>query len=124
MADSADTDHKAAEERVRAFVARATENLADPNWRPSRASYEAARNHCSATLSRLSEVEGERDTAHAARREAEALVDLARELVSPRGMVNRGTDRGLVVVERADKTDPHYRLCKALEAFDKREDRG
>lgn len=44
-----------------------------------------------------------------------AIVDLARELVSPAGMVNRGVDRGLVVIERADKSDPHYRLCTALE---------
>jgi hypothetical protein len=41
---------------------------------------------------------------------------LAEELVSPAGMVNRGIGHGLVVVERADKSDPHYRLCTALAA--------
>lgn len=41
---------------------------------------------------------------------------LARELVSAKGMVNRGVDRGLVVIEKADRSDPHYRLCTALEA--------
>lgn len=40
---------------------------------------------------------------------------LARELISPAGMVNRGVDRGLVVIEKADKSDPHYRLCSALD---------
>lgn len=48
---------------------------------------------------------------------ARAIVELARELVSPRGMANRGVDRGLVVIEKADKSDPHYRLCTALERF-------
>ena len=43
------------------------------------------------------------------------IVDVARELVST-GMVNRGVDRGLVVIEKADKSDPHYRLCTLLEA--------
>lgn len=42
------------------------------------------------------------------------IAALARELVSPAGMVNRGADRGLVVIEKADKSDPHYRLCAAL----------
>ena len=41
----------------------------------------------------------------------------AEELVGPKGMVNRGADRGLVVVEKADKSDPHYRLCVALETL-------
>jgi hypothetical protein len=45
------------------------------------------------------------------------IVELARELVSPAGMVNRGVDRGLVVIEKADKSDPHYRLCTALAAL-------
>jgi hypothetical protein len=43
------------------------------------------------------------------------IADLARELVSPRGMVNRGVGRGLVVIEEADRSDPHYRLCTALD---------
>lgn len=47
-------------------------------------------------------------------RELEGVAALARELVTT-GMVNRGVDRGLVVVEKADKSDPHYRLCKALD---------
>jgi hypothetical protein len=46
---------------------------------------------------------------------ADEVVHLARELVSPAGMVNRGIDRGLVVIEKADKSDPHYRLCAALD---------
>lgn len=48
----------------------------------------------------------------------ESIVTLARELVTT-GMVNRGMDRGLVVVERPDKSDPHYRLCTALEALER-----
>jgi hypothetical protein len=46
------------------------------------------------------------------------IVGLVRELLSPAGMVNRGVDRGLVVVEKADRSDPHYRLCTAMERFD------
>lgn len=44
------------------------------------------------------------------------IVELARELINT-GLVNRGVDRGLVVVEKRDKSDPHYRLCTALERF-------
>lgn len=65
-------------------------------------------------------VDGWRERAERAEARCRALqriVDLARELVSPAGMVNRGVDRGLVVVERADKSDPHYRLCAALDAL-------
>lgn len=46
------------------------------------------------------------------------IAALAKELVSPAGMVNRGVDRGLVIVESADNSDPHYRLCSALDALD------
>lgn len=46
-----------------------------------------------------------------------AIVETARELISPAGMVNRGVDRGLVVVEKADKSDPHYRLCSLLSSI-------
>jgi hypothetical protein len=100
-----DTDHKAAEERVRAFVARATENLADPNWRPSRANYEAARNHCSTLLSRLSEVEGERDEAHRyldrleqARTEGEGEGD---EVLTLKGRIlNLDSERRAAIMER------------------------
>lgn len=45
----------------------------------------------------------------------EGIVGLADELINGGGLVNRGVDRGLVVVEKADKSDPHYRLCTALE---------
>jgi hypothetical protein len=45
----------------------------------------------------------------------EEIVSLADELINGGGLVNRGVDRGLVVVEKADKSDPHYRLCTALE---------
>ncbi|TXH51386.1 MAG: hypothetical protein E6Q97_18510 [Desulfurellales bacterium] len=65
-------------------------------------------------------VDGWRERAERAEAQCRALqriVDLARELVSPAGMVNRGVDRGLVVVEKADKSDPHYRLCAALDAL-------
>jgi len=48
-------------------------------------------------------------------RELLGIERLARELISPAGMVNRGVDRGLVVIEKADKSDPHYRLCSALD---------
>ena len=48
------------------------------------------------------------------------IAALARELVSAKGMINRGIHRGLVVIEKADKSDPHYRLCTALEGFDAR----
>lgn len=54
---------------------------------------------------------------------SESIVALARELVSPAGMVNRGVDRGLVVIEKADKSDPHYRLCTALERHARAEGR-
>ena len=57
------------------------------------------------------------ERAEAQCRVLQRIVDLARELVSPAGMVNRGVDRGLVVVEKADKSDPHYRLCAALDAL-------
>lgn len=57
------------------------------------------------------------ERAEARCRVLQRIVDLARELVSPAGMVNRGVDRGLVVVEKADKSDPHYRLCAALDAL-------
>lgn len=65
-------------------------------------------------------VDGWRERAERAEAQCRVLqriVDLARELVSPAGMVNRGVDRGLVVVEKADKSDPHYRLCAALDAL-------
>jgi len=58
------------------------------------------------------------DQAELRAKRADEIVQLARELVSPAGMVNRGVDRGLVVIEKADKSDPHYRLCKALEAYE------
>lgn len=45
------------------------------------------------------------------------IAALARELVSAKGMINRGIHRGLVVIEKADKSDPHYRLCTALAAL-------
>lgn len=48
------------------------------------------------------------------------IVELARELINT-GLVNRGVDRGLVVVEKADRSDPHYRLCTALERFPTKE---
>jgi hypothetical protein len=44
------------------------------------------------------------------------IAETARELITT-GMVNRGVDRGLVVVEKADKSDPHYRLCSLLEQY-------
>ena len=50
-------------------------------------------------------------------RELETVADLADELINRGGLVNRGVDRGLVVVEKADRSDPHYRLCLALEAL-------
>ena len=44
----------------------------------------------------------------------DAVVDAARDLVmKPGGLRNNG--EALVVVEKADKSDPHYRLCSALE---------
>lgn len=62
-------------------------------------------------------------TAEASLSEAQAMiaadgeiVRLADELVNGGGLVNRGAERGLVVVEKADRSDPHYRLCTALEA--------
>lgn len=50
-------------------------------------------------------------------RELETVADLADELINRGGLINRGMDRGLVVVEKADRSDPHYRLCLALEAL-------
>ncbi|ASE38433.1 hypothetical protein [Brevundimonas vesicularis] len=50
-------------------------------------------------------------------RKLETIADLADELINRGGLVNRGVDRGLVVVEKADRSDPHYRLCLALEAL-------
>lgn len=48
------------------------------------------------------------------------IIEAARDLVmKPGGLVNRGVGVGLVVVERADKTDPHYRLCTAFEELDR-----
>jgi hypothetical protein len=47
------------------------------------------------------------------------VVEAARDLVmKPGGLVNRGVGVGLVVVEKADKSDPHYRLCTAFERLD------
>jgi len=46
-----------------------------------------------------------------------AVVQAARDLVmKPGGLRNNG--QALVVVEKADKSDPHYRLCSALERLD------
>lgn len=45
----------------------------------------------------------------------EVVAELANELVNGGGLVNRGVDRGLVVVEKSDRSDPHYRLCGALD---------
>ena len=50
-------------------------------------------------------------------RKLETVADLADELINRGGLVNRGVDRGLVVVEKADRSDPHYRLCLALAAL-------
>jgi len=47
----------------------------------------------------------------------QAIADAAHELIYGGGLINRGVDRGLVVVERADKSDPHYRLCAMLENY-------
>jgi hypothetical protein len=43
------------------------------------------------------------------------VADLADELIYGGGLQNRGVGVGLVVVEKADRSDPHYRLCDALE---------
>jgi len=49
--------------------------------------------------------------------EVRAVVEAARDLVmKPGGLRNNGA--ALVVVEKADKSDPHYRLCAALERLD------
>lgn len=51
------------------------------------------------------------ETIRGLREIAEAAHDL---VMKPGGLRNDG--RALVVVERADKTDPHFRLCALLEA--------
>lgn len=62
----------------------------------------------------LSEWQDFTDTINAVARVANA----ARDLVNI-GLKNDG--RALCVIERADKTDPHYRLCDALTALAKQE---
>lgn len=42
------------------------------------------------------------------------IADAAYDLING-GLVNRGN--GLVVVEKADKSDPHYRLCTLLKDY-------
>lgn len=49
-----------------------------------------------------------------------ALTDvatLADKLINGGGLVNRGVGCGLVVVEKKDRSDPHYQLCVALETL-------
>ena len=49
-----------------------------------------------------------------------ALTDvatLADRLINGGGLVNRGVGCGLVVVEKKDRSDPHYQLCAALETL-------
>lgn len=87
---------------------------------------ESAETTLGEALTRANTAEAERDQLRQRVEAAEGekvrlkeIADLARELISPKGMVNRGVDRGLVVIEKPDKSDPHWRLCTALEVYDR-----
>lgn len=64
--------------------------------------------------------EARAQAAEAASARMAEVVEAARDLVArPGGLVNRGVGVGLVVVEKADKSDAHYRLCTAIERLDR-----
>lgn len=109
------TDHKALEAAARAATVgriqkdvNASDEFRSPRY-PTRIKRLVGEDDLRAILSDLAALAAENE------RMAE-IVALADELVNGGGLVNRGVDRGLVVVEKADKSDPHYRLCTALEA--------